>query len=143
MIWKRGLIPAHVGFMVLCGVIGGLLIGHEYPSLARYWVCGLLLTGSICATVGYLRYIPSGPTLMALLALLIDKSAMFAIMAIGFFIIALAGGGSTLPTLPLMIAYGLFSAASGAVLFAGLFVLFGANRGWIAMDVYKFFWWRR
>jgi len=129
--------------MAACATIGGFLVAEEYMAVVRYFVCGLFLLGPLCAVIGYLRFMPAGPTMTALLALLIDKSGMFTIMGVGSLIITLSGSGSVEPTPGLIATYALFSASGGAMLFAGLFVLFGAGRGWIAMDVYKFFWWRR
>lgn len=97
--------------------------------------------GTVLSSIGYWRYMPSGPKIPALLALLEIKSIAHALLGLGFLIFAIFQDSTPQTVSVVLIAtYGFFAAAGATQFFAGCYIFIGAGRGWIGRDVHKFPW---
>jgi hypothetical protein len=125
-------------FLIMAGT--GLMMFSGHIGLARWLLTLMFMFGAVFLFAGYYRYIPPGPTMPALLAMGLGKSASFAILGLGFLAISI-GQPSTSPVNAYLVAtYVCFAGAAAAQFFTGVFVFVGRGRGWIYQEVYKWPW---
>lgn len=127
-------------FMVVAAVMAPVALAGGYLEVTRFVLSVMFIGGASLSVIGYLRYVPGGSRIPALLALLFGKSLIFAILGLGFFVVAVGQGGTTNITPSLLLTYSCFAAAGAAMSFTGVYVLVGAGRGWINREVYKYPW---
>ena len=136
----RVLVPVYFVWMLIAAIVAPIAVNNGWLDETRFALCAVFLAGAVFSIIGYLRYIPAGAKVPALLVLLVGKSLIFALLGLAFFIIAVGQGGSTNINLSLLLTYSVFGAAGAAKFFTGVYVLVGAGRGWISREVYKFPW---
>lgn len=137
MMWDRTFIPIILATVLFAGVLAAIGVNAGYIEITRYALSFMFIAGALCSFVGYFRYVPQGPTVPALLALLIEKSFIFFLLGVAFFLIGNSQSGSVVPNIYLLATYGIFAAAAAAKLFTGIYVLVGAGKGWLGREVLK------
>lgn len=127
---------------VALGTVLWPLLAHLQgnTTLPRLGVCFCFLAGAVLSLIGYWRYRVDGKP-NALWFQQISKSLAFSALGAGFFVLSIGGGAQ--PATPfLLIVYAFFGWSASALLYTGLYLFFGAKRGWIAADV-SWWPWRR
>lgn len=137
MMWNRTFIPVAFAVVLLAGTIAALGVSVGYIEITRYILSFMFTAGALCSAVGYFRYVPQGPTVPALLVLLIEKSFIFFLLGLAFFLVGNSQSGSVTPNFYLLATYGIFAAAGAAKFFTGIYVLVGAGKGWLSREVLK------
>lgn len=135
----RWLTTVYLAFIILGSGIWPLAVYEGYLTFARLGLCAFFFFGALMMVIGYIRYIPGGPTAPALLVLQLGKAMSFAALGLGFFVLSLTGGNS--PVTPgLFVVYVFFGAAASTMFFPGAYLFIGAGRGWITSEAYWFPW---
>lgn len=116
------------------GVYSGGLDEVKYGLVVSFWAGAALLAA------GYFRVLTPGPRVLAYLVVLLGKAVALFFLGAAFFASAL-GSPSNIPVTPmLLLVYSCFAGAAATLLLGGLFVFFGATRGWLTYEVYKWPW---
>lgn len=137
MIWNRTFITIAFAVVLAAAALAILGVWFGYIDLTRYILSFMFTSGALCSAIGYFRLIPQGPTVPALLVLLIEKSFIFFLLGAAFFLIGNSQSGSVAPNAALLATYGIFAAAGAAKLFTGIYVFVSVSRDSLDREVLK------
>lgn len=137
MIFERVVASSYLVFIVLVVTTALLLTTLGYIDLIRISLCLLFGGGALFGAIGFLRYMPSGQKVVALLLLSFLQSVALSWLGVAFFFSALASPTPAEITWPTLVIFASFAAAGAAMFFKGVYVFIGAGRGWILRPVYK------
>jgi hypothetical protein len=133
----RLLVPLYALSGLLSAVFWPLVVLEGALSFARLGVCICFVAGAALCLVGEALLVPRGPTLPAILALSLGKSAAFLFLGIAFLLLVIGGSPSPVNA-ALLLVYAAFGGAAGTCLFTGLYTFFGRGRGWIGLEAFKY-----
>lgn len=136
MTFERSVLPIYVLFVLVVGALAPVLVLGDFTAGVRWALCIQFVAGAGLSLVGYLRYIPPGPTIPFFLAILIVKSGCLFLLGIAFLFSALNDAPIQV-TAFILVTYTVFGMVGAATLFNGVFAIAGAHRGWIMREVYK------
>lgn len=135
----RWLTTIYFAFIALGSGCWPLVVYLGFLDFARLGICAFFTLGALMMAIGYLRYIPWSATAPALLVLQLGKALSFAALGLGFFVLSLSGSAQQVSA-ALLLIYVFFGAAASTMFFPGLYLFFGAGRGWISREVCWFPW---
>lgn len=135
----RWLIPIFIGLIIGVAALTDLALVMGAGIWIRWLLVILFSIGPACAVIGFYRYIPPGPTIPALLAILILMSATLTVLAIAFLGAALNDQPIEQKPITYLI-YGAFAGTGASLFVIGIYALFGAGRGWIDKELPKWPW---
>lgn len=137
MTFERRAICLRIAWVIFVVIGAPLAVAAGYLVFVRYALVILFLCGALSSVIGYIRYLPPGPKAPALLMLSIEKKAVDFFLALGFLFSVLLAPSSNSTSWVLYPVYSSFGAAGAMSSFLGMYLLFGAGRGWISRSVYK------
>ncbi len=137
----RWLLLAFLVVSLSYGALSSALLQHsDLYYFSRYMAGGACFLGGLLSGVGYLSLYPPGSRVQAFLAVNVIKATLFGVFGLTFLILALFSAPSTPYSWQILIFYGANSAAGMMKLCLGLYVIFGASRGWLDRMIYKWPW---
>lgn len=134
----RVLLPSYITFVLFAAASAPMLVSAGAIDLTRWYLVTLFLCGPIMCFVGYIRWIPRGPTIPMFLLLLMGKAFALSLLGVAFLFSAINSAPVEV-TAELLAVYGTFGAAGATTFYAGVYVLLAAfiYPHWISRSVPK------